>query len=171
MFPKAIKLILAIASFAFSVHQFIEQFIGNGIALALLGGMFVLLYFKNELIFLAFLRLRKEDLKGAQKWLDKIKNPRASLVKKQHGYYLYLHGLIESQNNLHKAEKFLTSALGMGLRYKHDRAMAKMNLAGILMQKKRKREANKLLTEAKKLDKHGMLTQQIKILRTQLKKF
>ncbi|MCY4253761.1 MAG: DUF2892 domain-containing protein [Flavobacteriaceae bacterium] len=171
MFPKIIKLILALVSLTFSAHQFIEQFIGNGIALALLGGMFVLLYFKNELIFLAFIRLRKEDLNGAKKWLDKIKNPPSSLVKKQHGYYLYLYGLIESQNNLHKAEKFLKSALDLGLRYKHDQAMAKMNLAGILMQKRRKREANKLLSEAKRLDKHGMLTQQIKMLRTQLKKF
>ena len=162
---------MALGSFAFSTHQFVEGFIGNGIALALLGGVFVLLYYKNELIFFAFLRLRKEDLQGAKKWLDKIKSPKLSLVKKQHGYYLFLRGLIESQNNLHRAEKLFKSALDMGLRYKHDRAMAKMNLAGIYMQKRRKREANKLLTEAKKLDKHGMLTQQIKTLRTQLKRF
>lgn len=171
MFPKIIKLILGLGSLAFSTHQFIEGFIGNGIALAILSGMFVLLYYKNELVFLAFLRLRKEDLKGAKKWLDKIKSPKLSLVKKQHGYYLFLHGLIESQKNLHRAEKYFKSALDMGLRFKHDRAMAKMNLAGIYMQKRRKREANKLLSEAKKLDKHGMLTQQIKLLRTQLKKF
>ncbi len=36
--------------------------------------------------------------------------------------------------------------------------------AGILMQKRRKREATSLLNEAKKLDKHGMMTQQIKLM-------
>ena len=53
---------------------------------------------------------------------------------------------------------------------KHDLAMAKLSLAGILMQKRRKREATMLLNEAKKLDKHGMMTQQIKIMQTQLKR-
>ena len=171
MFPKYIKLILALGSLSYSAYQFVEGFIGNGIALALLGGIFILLYYKNELIFLAFLRLRKEDLNGAQKWLSKIKYPKSSLVGKQYGYFLFLQGLIESQNNLNKAEKLFRSALEKGLRYKHDRAMAKLNLAGIYMQKRRKREASKLLTEAKKLDKHGMLTQQLKLMRQNLKKF
>ena len=51
-----------------------------------------------------------------------------------------------------------------------DLAMAKMSLAGILMQKRRKREAIILLNEAKKLDKHNMLGEQIKILQKQLKR-
>jgi hypothetical protein len=41
-------------------------------------------------------------------------------------------------------------------------AMAKLNLAGIAMSKNRKREAQILLTEAKKLDKHNMLDNQIR---------
>lgn len=170
MFPKYIKLVLAFGAIGFSAYQFIEGFIGNGIALVLLGGMFILLYYKNELIFLSFLRLRKEDLTGANKWLSKIPNPKSALTRKQHGYYVFMKGLIESQKNLNIAEKHFRKALELGLRYKHDRAMAKLNLAGIAIQKRRKREATRLLTEAKKLDKHGMLTDQIKLFRNQLKR-
>ena len=48
--------------------------------------------------------------------------------------------------------------------------MAKLSLAGILMQKRRKREATLFLNEAKKLDKHGILAQQIKLMQTQMKR-
>ena len=51
MFPKIIKLILALATFAYSIYQFIEDQIGNGIFLILVAAMFILLYFKNEIIF------------------------------------------------------------------------------------------------------------------------
>ena len=65
---------------------------------------------------------------------------------------------------------FFKKALQLGLSMKHDQAMAKMSLAGILMQKRRKREAQQLLQEAKKLDKHGMLTSQMKLMQQQMKK-
>jgi hypothetical protein len=45
-----------------------------------------------------------------------------------------------------------------------------MSLAGIMMQKRRKREATALLAEAKKLDKHGMLTDQVKMMQQQMKR-
>ena len=54
MFQKVIKLVLALVSVAYAVYQFIESYIGNGIFMLLLAGMFILLYFKNEIIFLAF---------------------------------------------------------------------------------------------------------------------
>ena len=50
-----------------------------------------------------------------------------------------------------------------------DMAMAKINLAGIAMTKNRRREADLLLTEAKKLDKHNMLDEQIKMMKKQMK--
>ena len=132
--------------------------------------MFVLLYFKNEIIFLAFLRLRKQDFDGTQKWLLRIKNVEANLVQKQQGYYYYLFGIIHSQKNLTQAEKYFKTAIKLGLSMNHDLAMAKMSLAGIYLQKRRKREAQHLLSEAKKLDKHGMLTGQMKIIQQQMKK-
>jgi len=73
MFNKNIKLILALGVFAYAIYQFVEGYIGNGIMYTLLAGIFVFLYFKNELILLAFLRLRKQDFPGAQKWELKIR--------------------------------------------------------------------------------------------------
>ena len=144
--------------------------IGNGIALIFLSLTFILLYFKNEMLILAFLRMRKQDFDGTEKYLNMIKNPEKSLIKKQHGYYNYLFGIIYSQKNLTQAEKFFKKALSLGLNMNHDIAMAKLSLAGILIQKRRKREATILIGEAKKSDKHNMLGEQIRLLKTQMKK-
>ncbi|MCB7479911.1 DUF2892 domain-containing protein [Christiangramia sediminis] len=170
MFNKNIKLVIAGLIIAAAIWQFIEGNIGNGIFLLLLSGIFIFLYFKNEMILLAFLRLRKQDFPGAKKWLDRIKDPEKALVKKQQGYYWYLHGLMVSQTNMTQAEKFFKRALKLGLSMDHDLAMAKLNLAGIAMTKRRKREATMLLNEAKKLDKHGMMNDQIRMMKEQMKK-
>lgn len=170
MFNKNIKLVIAGLIIAYAIYQFVEGKIGNGIFLILLSLIFIFLYFRNEIILLAFLRMRKQDLEGTEKWLDKIKNPRTALITKQQGYYNYLHGIIYSQKNLTTAEKYFKKALKLGLTMDYDIAMAKLSLAGISMQKRRKREATKLLQEAKNLDKNNMLTDQIKMMRQQMKK-
>ena len=170
MYPKYIKLILAFLTLAFSIFQFSENNIGNGIALIFLVLIFVFLYFKNEIIILAFLRLRKQDFNGTEKWLNKIKNPESALTKKQVGYFNYLKGVISSQTNLTQAEKYFKKAISIGLSMNHDLAMAKLSLAGILIQKRRKREATTLLNEAKKIDKQRMLADQIRIMQQQMKR-
>jgi tetratricopeptide (TPR) repeat protein len=170
MFPKVIKLIFAVLSLGYGIYQFIDDYIGNGILFILLSGMFILLYFKNEIIFLSFLRLRKQDFEGTLKWLNKIPNVERNLVRKQQGYYYYLLGIIQSQKNLTQAEKHFKAAIKLGLSMSHDLAMAKMSLAGIYIQKRRKREAQLLLAEAKKLDKHGMISGQMKMIQQQMKK-
>ncbi|MEJ2585860.1 MAG: DUF2892 domain-containing protein [Robiginitalea sp.] len=170
MFNKIIKLVLAFLIVAFAGYQFAEGEIGNGIALILLALIFVFLYFRNELILLSFLRMRKQDLEGTEKWLKKIRNPEAALTTKQQGYYNYLHGIIYSQKNLTQAEKYFRKALKLGLNMDYDLAMAKLSLAGIAMQKRRKREATTLLKEAKKLDKNNMLGEQIKMMQQHLKR-
>jgi len=170
MFNKNIKLVIAALIIAYAVYQFIEGNIGNGIFLILLSSIFVFLYFRNEFILLAFLRMRKQDMPGTEKWLQKIKNPESSLTPKQQGYYNYLFGIIFSQKNLTQAEKYFRKALKLGLNMDYDVAMAKLRLAGIAMQKRRKREATTLLQEAKKLDKNNMLTDQIKMMQQQMKK-
>ena len=83
MFNKNLKLILTVLIVGAAVWQFVEGNIGNGIMFILLAAVFVFLYFKNELILMAFLRLRKQDFPGAKKWLDRIPNPESALVKKQ----------------------------------------------------------------------------------------
>lgn len=170
MYNKIIKLIIAAGIIAFAVYQFTEGNIGNGIMFILLSLIFIFLYFKNEFILLAFLRLRKQDFDGAKKWLDKIKNPEAALVTKQQGYYNYLHGLMVSQTNMNDAEKYFKKAISLGLSMDHDMAMAKLNLSGIAFSKRRKLEAEKLLQEAQKLDKQGMLTEQIKMMKENMKR-
>ncbi|GGB74292.1 membrane protein [Flavobacterium suaedae] len=170
MFNKNFKLIIAALIIITAVWQFTEKNIGNGIFLILLSLIFVFLYFKNEIILLAFLKLRKQDFEGATKLLNKIKDPEAALVRKQQGYYNYLHGLMLSQTNLTKAEKYLKKAVELGLNMDQDLAMAKLNLAGIAMTKNRKIEAEKLLADAKKLDKHNMLKDQITMMKQQMKR-
>ena len=170
MFNKNIKLVLAAGIIALAVWQFVEGNIGNGIMFLLLAGIFIFLYFKNEIILLAFLKLRKQDFDGAKNWLNKIKNPEASLVTKQQGYYNYLNGLMVSQTNMNEAEKYFKKAEKLGLSMSSDMAMVKLNLAGVAMTKNRKREAETLLAEAKKLDKHNMLGDQIKMMQQQMKK-
>ncbi len=170
MYNKNIKLVLVAVIVAVAIWQFIENYIGNGIMLLLLAAIFVFLYFKNEIILLAFMRLRKQDFPGAQQWLNKIKNPEAALTTKQLGYYNYLHGIMLSQTNMSQSEKYLRKAIKLGLSMDHDLAIAKLNLAGIAMTKRRKREAQTLLTEAKKLDKHGMLKEQMAMMKQQMKK-
>ncbi|MEH6535703.1 MAG: DUF2892 domain-containing protein [Psychroserpens sp.] len=170
MFNKNIKLVIAVLIIAYAVYQFIEGYIGNGIMYILLSLIFIFLYFKNEFILLAFLKLRKQDFPGATKWLNKIKNPSGALVKKQEGYYNYLHGVMVSQSNMNEAEKYFKKALGLGLSMDHDVAMAKLNLAGIAFSKRRPLEAKQLLNEAQKLDKRGILTEQIKMMKDGMKK-
>ncbi|MFA7445073.1 MAG: DUF2892 domain-containing protein [Flavobacteriaceae bacterium] len=170
MLHKNIKLALIGLLIATAVWQFTDREIGNGIFLILLSLLVLLFYFKNEFILLAFLRLRKQDFEGAKKWLSKIKNPEAALVRKQQGYYNYLSGLMVSQTNLNQAEKHFRKAIELGLSMKADLALAKLNLAGIAMTKRRKMEATQLLNEAKKLDKHNMLKEQIAQMKEHLKR-
>lgn len=170
MFHRIIKLIIAGLLIIAGIWQIIDNEIGNGIFLILLAAIPVLLYFKNEFILLAFLKLRKQDFPGAQKWLAYIKNPETALVRKQQGYYNYLHGIMLSQTNLSQAEKYFKKAIELGLSMDMDLAVAKLNLAGVAMTRRRKLEATNLLNEAKKLDKQGMLKDQIVMMKGQLKK-
>lgn len=170
MFNKNFKLILLAICVALAIWQFIENNIGNGIAFLFLGGIFLFLYFKNEMILLAFLQLRKQNFPGAQKWLAKIQDPEKALTQKQYGYYNYLQGIMLSQTNINKAEKFLKKAVKLGLSMDQDMAVAKLNLAGIALTRRRKREAQLLLNEAKKLDKYNMLKDQIAMMKQQMKR-
>ena len=170
MFHRNIKLIIAGLFIIAGIWQMTESYIGNGIFLILLSAIPIFLYFKNEFILLAFLKLRKQDFEGAKKWLAYIKNPETALVQKQQGYFNYLHGIMLSQTNLTQAEKYFKKAIALGLSMDMDMAVAKLNLAGVAMSRRRKLEATNLLNEAKKLDKQNMLADQIKLMKDQMKK-
>jgi len=170
MFHKYIKIILAVLITAWASYEFSLGHIMNGISLLLFAGVFVFFYFKNEILLLVFLKLRKQDFAGATRLLDRIKNPSGALIQKQEGYYNLMRGIMTSQTNLTQSEKYFKTAIKLGLSMKHDLAMAKLQLAGIAMTKRRKREATNLIAEAKKLDKHNMLADQIKQLKDQMKR-
>ena len=53
--------------------------------------------------------------------------------------------MIESQRKVGKAETLLKKALNTGLRTDQDKALAKLNLVGIALTKRRKKEAQILL--------------------------
>ncbi|MCG8183427.1 DUF2892 domain-containing protein [Tenacibaculum piscium] len=170
MFNKNIKLIIAGVISLWAIYEFAQVHIMNGISILLLAGIFVFFYFKNEFILLAFMQLRKQNFEGTKKWLAYIKNPSTALIQKQEGYFNYLQGIMLSQTNITQAEKFLKKAVKLGLAMDHDLAMAKLQLAGIAMTKRRKREATILMNEAKKLDKHGMLKEQMQMMKKQMAK-
>lgn len=170
MFHRNIKLIIAGLIIATGIWQFTEGNIGNGIFLILLSIIPIFLYYKNEFILLAFLKLRKQDFEGAQKWLARIKSPETALVQKQQGYFNYLHGIMLSQTNINQAEKYFKKAIELGLSMDMDLAVAKLNLAGVAMTRRRKLEATNLLNEARKLDKQNMLKDQIAMMKEQMKK-
>lgn len=170
MFHRNIKLVIAGLLIVVAVWQFTESNIGNGIFVLFLTIIPVFLYYKNEFILLAFLQLRKQNFDGAKKWLAKIKNPETALLQKQQGYYNYLQGLMMSQTNLIQAEKFFKKAIQLGLSMDMDLAVAKLNLAGVALSRRRKLEATNLISEVKKLDKQGMLKEQITMMKEQMKK-
>ncbi len=124
--------------------------------------------FFNENMLLAQWYFRKQDIPNAEKWLNKIKNYENQLIVAQHGYYHLLLGLIESQRSPMQSEKFFKKALSLGLHMDHNVAMAKLSLAGVMMAKRNKREAEKYLQEAKRADKNKLLADQIKMMKDQM---
>ena len=72
MINKNIKLFLFLISIGFSIFQFTEGLIGNGIMYLLISLLILFLFFKNEFLLLSFFQLRKQNLDGANKWLNKI---------------------------------------------------------------------------------------------------
>ncbi len=168
MLNRIIKFLLIALVSAAMVYEFYEVNIGNGIMYLLLDAVVVLLLFKHEVNLLAFLQIRRNKFESAKKILAWVKKPE-QMPKKQQAYYYFLNGLVESQSNaMTKSEKHFKKALNTGLNMNHDIAMANLNLAGIAMAKRRKREALNYIAQAKKHDKAKLLNDQIKMLKSQM---
>lgn len=169
MYNKEIKIALALIILACSIFLFNSGEIGYSIVVLIIMGLVILSIFKDERIVKAFYHLRKNDMQKAASTLNKIKHPE-KLIRSQEAYYYYLNGLILSQTQMNQSERFFKKALSIGLRTDTDKAVAKLNLAGLAMSRRKKREATTLITEAKKLDKHNMLDEQLKMMKQQLKR-
>lgn len=168
LFSYITRIAISVVIFGISVYQFILGEIGNGIFLTLIAGLVLATVWVNEIMLLAFLSVRKNDMEKTKKWLNMIKKPEL-MIKSQEAYYYYLTAIVKAQTGeMGKSENLFKKALSTGLGMSHDRAMAKVNLAGIAASKRRKREALNWLNEAKKDDEKKMLADQIKMLRQQI---
>lgn len=168
MIGLLIKLILTLGSLGYSAYSFVDGDWGTGIVMILLCSMVVLTIFKNEWIIMSLLQMRKQDTEKAAHYLAKIKQPQF-LIKRQRAYYYYLTALAgQATKSMTETESLLKKALNIGLKQDQDKAVAKMNLAAIAMSKGRRKEADILLIDAKKLDKGKVLSSHIKELRSQM---
>ncbi|XOD68574.1 MAG: hypothetical protein ACMUEM_05600 [Flavobacteriales bacterium AspAUS03] len=167
---KYIKLLFTGLIFLGAIYAFKHRESGWGIFLFFLSMIPLALFFRNEFLIMAFVRLCKKDLDGVKKWLGYIKNPKSQLIKSQDAYYYFLNGLLASNTSIYQSEHYMRKALELGLKFKQNQALAKLHIAVAAGSKGRKREAEKLLTEVKKLDKAGLLEDHVKMIREQLKR-
>jgi tetratricopeptide (TPR) repeat protein len=164
-----IRVILGLAAVGFNVYLFYVGSWGWGITFILVTALLILSFFRNENVIMALYHMRLGKQDKAWKALNRIKAPQF-MPKKQHAYVLYLKGMLGLQQDMGfpKSEQFIRKALAMGLRTDQDKAVAKMQLAGICMQTGRKNEAKTLLSESKKLDKNNMLKEQLDMMKKQM---
>ncbi|MFC0514322.1 DUF2892 domain-containing protein [Mucilaginibacter angelicae] len=163
-----VRLVFACVVMGAAVALCAFSFWAWGIIVLLMGGVILLSFFFNENMIIAQYFLRKENSEKSEEWLLKITDYEKQLHKNQHGYYNLLIGLIESRKAPMKSEKFFKKALSLGMKMSHNVALAKLSLAGISMAKRNKREAQMYLSEAAKDDKNKLLTEQIKMMKSQL---
>ncbi len=170
MIGKNIRLIIGGLLCLGAVALFIQGIIGWGVWSVIFAGLLVLFHFKNEMNILAFLFLRRSKFGMVEKVLGNVKHPE-NMIKRQEAYYYYLTGIVETQkNNRSKAEKSFKKALSGGLKMKNDRAVAMLNLSGLYLSQRNKKLSRYYLQEAKKLDEHKLLTDQIKEIEYMMKR-
>jgi hypothetical protein len=163
-----IRIALALSALSFNIWLFATGHWGWGITFIFVTALIILSFFRNENMILALNQMRVGNTDKAKKYIDRITHPQF-LPRKQHAYILYLKAVMGSQEmGFAKSEQLLRRALELGLRQPEDNAVARMHLAGICAQTGRKNEAVSLLGEAKKMDKNGMLKDQIKMMQQQL---
>jgi hypothetical protein len=168
MIAFIIRIVLAVVATGFNVYLFSTNHWGWGITFIFVTALIVLSFFRNENVLLALNQMRVGNTDKAKKYIDKITHPQF-LPKRQHAYVLFLKAVMGGQElGFAQSEKLLRRAMELGLRTPEDNAVARMHLAGICAQTGRKSDAVSLLAEAKKLDKSGMMRDQIKMMQNQL---
>ena len=168
MIAFIIRIVLAVVATGFNVYLFATGHWGWGITFIFVTALIILSFFRNENVLLALNQMRVGNTDKAKKYIDKITHPEF-LPKRQHAYVLFLKAVMGGQElGFAQSEKLLRRAMELGLRTPEDNAVARMHLAGICAQTGRKSDAVSLLAEAKKLDKSGMMRDQIKTMQSQL---
>lgn len=168
MLAFIIRILFAAVATGFNVYLFATNHWGWGITFIFVTALIILSFFRNENVLLALNQMRIGNTDKAKKYIDKITHPQF-LPKRQHAYVLFLKAVMGGQElGFAQSEKLLRRAMELGLRTPEDNAVARMHLAGICAQTGRKSDAVSLLAEAKKLDKNGMMRDQIKMMQSQL---
>ena len=163
-----IRCIVATASLFYTSYLFATGHWGWAICMIFVTAIIGLSFFRNERMIMGLNQMRLGNTDKAKIHINKISAPQF-LPKKQHAYVLFLQAVLNSQEiGFAKSEQLLRKALQMGLRTAQDNAVARMHLAGICAQTNRRQEAVSLLAEAKKLDKSGMMKEQISQMQKQL---
>ena len=163
-----IRCVLFLAALGLTVYFFADGSWGWGIVMIFATAIIGLTFLRNESMILALNQMRVGNTDKAKKHINKITHPQL-LPKKQHAYILFLQAVLNTQEfGFAKSEALLRKAIGLGLRTDQDSAVSRMHLAGICAQTGRKAEAISLLKEAKKLDKKGMMKDQINTMQKQL---
>jgi tetratricopeptide (TPR) repeat protein len=162
-----LRTVLTLGTLLFTIWLFAHGSWGWGITMILPLALLILSFFRHERIILALNQMRLGNTDKAYEQLKKIRAPQM-MVKSQQAYYYYLIAMLGAQENgLAKSEQLMRKALQLGLRNAMDRAVAHLHLAGMCLQSGRKQEGLRLLDEAKRLDKDGMLAEQIKTMKKQ----
>lgn len=165
---KFVRPLLGILFVAVAVWLFILGYNFLGVIASTVSVLLILFYFFNEKIMLTFLLLKRNKMNEARKLLESIKNPEKLLTAGQQATYYFMLGSAQGQEKLFQSEKFFKRALAIGLRLSYYRVIAYLSLAGIAIAKGNRREAESMLSDAKKNDKNKMFTDQIKMVRSQL---
>jgi hypothetical protein len=168
MIKFLIRCFVALSSLSYVVYLFATGHWGWAICMIFVTAIIGLSFFRNERMIMGLNQMRLGNTEKAKEHINKITDPQF-LPRKQHAYVLFLQAVLNSQElGFSKSEQLLRKALGMGLRTDQDNAVAKMHLAGICAQTNRRSEAVSLLAEAKKLDKSGMMREQITSMQKQM---
>ncbi len=163
-----LRCVIAAAVLGLNFYAFYTGHWGWGIVVIFLSALVVLSFFRNENMLLALNQMRVGNQEKANHYLKRISRPDL-MPRKQHAYVLYLKAMLGTQElGFAKSEQLLRKAIGMGLRTAQDNAVARLHLAGICAQTGRKTEAHNLLSEAKKMDKNGILKEQISMMQKQM---
>jgi len=163
-----IRCFVAIAALGFNTYLFYTGSWGWGICMIFISTLVVLSFFRNENMVLALVQMQRGNTEKALKYINRIRQPQF-LPRKQHAYVLFLQAVMGAQQvGMAQSEQKLRKAMSLGLRKAEDNAMARMHLAGICAQTGRKKESLSLLSEAKKMDKSGMMKDQIRTMQQQL---
>jgi hypothetical protein len=169
MIGFSIRILVALATLALTVYLFATGHWGWGITMIFPLAIVILSFFRNENMILALNQMRLGNTDKARYYINKISHPNL-LPRRQHAYVIFLQAVMNTQEiGFAKSEQMLRKALSLGLRTDQDNAVARMHLAGICVQTGRKAEADKLLAEAKKMDKTGMVKEQIAMMQNQIK--